>query len=106
MTSPLGTTTYTWDARDQLVSLTGLGLSASSQYDALGRRSSKTVNGTPTAFIYDGVNPVQELMNGVPAANLLTGLEVDEVFSRTNAAGMWQVTGVYSRGKGRGERRE
>ncbi len=30
---------------------------------------------------------MQELTNGVPAANLLTGLRVDEVFSRTDSAG-------------------
>src|SRR5205823_3115071 len=84
---PAGTTTYTWDARDQLASLTGPGLSASFQYDAVGRRSSKTVNGTTTALLYDGVNPVQELTNGVPSANLLTGLGIDEVFSRAEAAG-------------------
>ena len=33
------------------------------------------------------MNPVQELTNGVPSANLLTGLGVDEVFSRTDAGG-------------------
>jgi RHS repeat-associated protein len=47
----------------------------------------KTVNGTTTQFLYDGLNPVQELnsSNGV-VANLLTGLRVDEYFTRTDTA--------------------
>ena len=87
LTDPAGTTTYIWDARNRLASLSGPGLSGSFQYDALGRRVKKTVNGTPTNFLYDGDNLVQKLSNGVPTANLLTGLGVDEVFSRTDAAG-------------------
>jgi YD repeat-containing protein len=46
LTDTSGTTTYTWNARDQLVSLSGPGVTASFQYDAVGRRKSKTVNGT------------------------------------------------------------
>ncbi len=43
-----------------------------------------------TQYLYDGLNPVQEL-NGaappVPTANLLTGLGVDEYFTRTDSSG-------------------
>lgn len=81
-----GTNMYTWNARNQLVSISG-GVAASFQYDAFGRRVSKTVGGT-TEFLYDGVNPVQELAGGVEAANLLTGLAVDEYFQRTDASGV------------------
>ena len=35
----------------------------------------------------DGINPVQELTGSTPKANLLTGLGVDETFSRTDASG-------------------
>jgi RHS repeat-associated protein len=53
-------------------------------YDGLGRRDSKTINGNLTEFLYDGDNPVQE-SSGVPVtANILSGLRVDEVFSRTD----------------------
>lgn len=47
----------------------------------------KTVGGTTTQFLYDGLNPVQELNsgNGV-VANLMTGLRIDENFSRTDTA--------------------
>jgi RHS repeat-associated protein len=79
-----GTDGYTWDARNRLVStLSG----ASFQYDPFGRRTSKTIGGVGTQFLYDGANPVQELSAGTPIANLLTGLRVDEVFTRTDAAG-------------------
>jgi RHS repeat-associated protein len=87
LTDPNGTTTYTWNARNQLISLSGPGVTASFQYDALGRRKSKTVNGTTTDFLYDGLNIVQELANGTPTANLFTGLGIDGVLSRADTAG-------------------
>jgi RHS repeat-associated protein len=62
-------------------------MTATFQYDALGRRTRKTINGTATAFLYDDLNPVQELAAPVPVANLLTGLSIDEFFTRTDAAG-------------------
>jgi RHS repeat-associated protein len=82
-----GTNTYSWDARNQLVSIQSQNLTASFKYDAFGRRSSKTVNGVLTSFLYDGVNPVQESSPGRGQANLLTGLGADEIFTRTDSAG-------------------
>jgi RHS repeat-associated protein len=81
-----GTRTYTWDARNHLVSISGA-VSASFQYDPFGRRVSKTIGAMTTNYLYDGVNPVQELSGGAPTANLLTGLGVDEYFQRTDANG-------------------
>jgi RHS repeat-associated protein len=81
-----GTRTYTWDARNHLVSIGGA-VSASFQYDPFGRRVSKTIGAATRNYLYDGVNPVQELSGGSPAANLLTGLSVDERFQRTDANG-------------------
>ena len=78
---------YTWNARDQLVSLSGPGVTASFTYDAVGRRKSKTVNGTTTHFLYDGLNVIQELNGTTPTANLLTGLSIDETLLRTDASG-------------------
>jgi hypothetical protein len=57
-------------------------------YDAVGRRRSKTIGGTTTQFLYDGLNPVQELAGGTPTANQLTGLDLDEFFTRTDGAGV------------------
>jgi len=48
----------------------------------------KTAGGTTTQFLYDGLNPVQELnSSNVATANLLTGLNIDEFFSRTDSSG-------------------
>jgi RHS repeat-associated protein len=87
LTDSSGTTTYTWNARDQFVSLSGPSVTASFQYDAVGRRKSKTVNGTTTTFLYDGLNVVQELNGTTPIANLITSLGIDETLLRTDAAG-------------------
>ena len=55
-----GPTTYTWDARNRLSAITG-GITASFQYDPLGRRTRKVVNGQTTDYLYDRRTPVQEL---------------------------------------------
>jgi len=82
-----GLTSYTWNARNQLVGLSG-GTTATFAYDALGRRRSKTVGGTTTNFLYDGENAVQELTSGgTPTANMLTGVGLDQTFTRTDASG-------------------
>ena len=92
-----GTSTYTWDARNQLGAIAG-GASASfvgacpprKRRKAFGQRMGKTINGATTQFLYDGLNPVQELDGAAPpnvTANLLTGLGIDEYFTRSDAGG-------------------
>ena len=73
-----GTKTYTWNARDQLASMTG----ASFQYDAVGRRQQRVVGNTTRDFVYDGLNPVQEKQGNQVKANVVPGLGLDEVFTR------------------------
>lgn len=80
-----GLASYSWNARNQLVGLSG-GTSASFAYDAFGRRAGKTIGGATTNFLYDRLNTVQELSGSTPTANLLTG-DIDEVFQRAEAAG-------------------
>jgi RHS repeat-associated protein len=80
-------TSYTWNNRGQLASSAKTGLSASYAYDAFGRRRSKTIAGQTTGFLYDGRNVVQELAGSTPSANLLTGLGIDETYSRADAGG-------------------
>jgi RHS repeat-associated protein len=87
ITDPGGVTTLTWDARNRLAALTGPSLNAAFAYDSLGRRSTRQVNGTRTDFLYDGVNPVQELSGTSVTANILSGLRVDEYYTRTDARG-------------------
>jgi RHS repeat-associated protein len=81
-----GTTTYTWNARNQLIGISGPTVSASFVYDGLGKRESKTVNGNLTEFLYDGQNPVQETSGATVLANILPGLRIDEFLIRTDIA--------------------
>lgn len=79
-----GANNYSWNARDQLASLSG-GTSAYFAYDAMGRRQSRTVGGTGTSFLYSGVNLVNE-QTALGSASYLTG-GIDETFSRTDSGG-------------------
>ncbi len=81
-----GSNTYAWDTRNHLSAITGAN-TASFVYDPFGRRMSKTIGGAATSFLYDGLNPVQELQAGTPSANMFTGLGIDEYFQRTDASG-------------------
>lgn len=78
-----GTTTYTWDARDRLVGISGPGLSASFVYDALNRRVSKTINGVITRYQYDGKHVVAEFVGGALRATYLRHPETGELFIHT-----------------------
>jgi len=83
-----GTNRYKWDSRNHLRAIAG-GVMAGFVYDAVGRRASKNMNGITTQFLYDRFNPVQELDAASPpnvTANTLTGLKIDEFFSRTEPA--------------------
>jgi len=79
-----GTTTYTWNARNQLTGISGPGVSASFVYDGLGRREKKTISSNLTEFLFDGVNPVQETSGAAILANILPGLGIDEFLTRTD----------------------
>lgn len=81
-----GSRTYTWDSRNRLKTIAG-SVTASFGYDAFGRRSSRTVSGSTTSFLYDGPNIIQELAGATVKATLLGGLGLDEIFRRTDAAG-------------------
>ena len=80
-----GTTAYTWNARGQLTGTNRTGLTGSYAYDAAGDRSTRTVGGTTTKFLYDGTNVAAELDGaGAVTASLLSG-GVDQWFGRTKA---------------------
>jgi len=65
----------------------GGGSTGSFVYDALGRRESKTISGTATNFLYDGMNLEQELNGTTPTVNYLTGAGIDETLSRKDSSG-------------------
>ena len=74
----MGAATYTWNARNQLVS-TSAGASTLS-YDALGRRTSAVVGGSTTSYQYDGLNAV--MLGG---NFMLAGLGLDENYARVSS---------------------
>jgi RHS repeat-associated protein len=76
-----GTITYVWDARNRLASISG-GATASFNYDALGRRTSKTINSVNSQFVYDGNDIAAEIGGGAVGANYLRSLNIDEPFIR------------------------
>jgi len=59
-------------------------VNASFVYDGMGRREAKTINGSLTEFLYDGLNPVQETAGASILANILPGLGIDEFLTRTD----------------------
>jgi len=69
--------------------LTGIsktGLTASFVYDGLGRRKSKTINGTTTGFWYDGNDVYAELSSGTPSFVYIRGLNIDEPYIRNGTS--------------------
>ncbi len=78
------TTTYTWDPRDRLITLSGPSLSATFAYDATGRRTQKTVSGQTTSFQYDIWDIVHEV-TGATEVDYLRGLGIDEPLVRNEA---------------------
>lgn len=79
-----GTNTYTWDARDRLIGISG-GTSATFSYDALDRRIAKTINGSTSTFLYDGADIVTE--SGAANASYLSTLNIDDPIVRQSASG-------------------
>jgi len=77
-----GTTSYIWNARNQLTSISGPAGTASFRYDAQGRRIEKRVNGLTTGLLYDGAQAIAELKGSSLDALYHTGLEIDEVLAR------------------------
>lgn len=81
-----GSRTYTWDSRNRLKTIAGAA-TASFAYDTFGRRSSATVSGSTTSFLYDGLNIAQELTGVSVKATVLGGFGLDEIFRRTDTSG-------------------
>ncbi len=96
VTNTCGTTTYTWNVRNQLVGISGFTLTstltcssvtASFKYDAVGRRIEKMINTTTTKYLYDGLDIVQEIKNNSVYANYIRTLNIDEPLARIKADG-------------------
>ena len=76
-----GVNTYQWDARNRLMGIGG-GTTATFNYDALGRRTHKSVNSVASSFLYDGNDIVAEVGGGAVGVNYLRSLIIDEPLIR------------------------
>ncbi len=87
-TDAQGTTSYTWDARGRLTQATlPDGRNVTYGYDALGRRASRSVNGTTTSFLYDGADVVLDRNMDGSTVNYLNGPRLDEKLRQSGASG-------------------
>jgi YD repeat-containing protein len=86
-TNPPDVTTYLWDSRDRLIGINAPGITASFTYDALGRRTSKTVNGQLIGYVYNGKQAIGEVTGGTISATVLTTLAIDDVVARCTQTG-------------------
>ncbi len=92
VTNSCGTTNFIWDARNRLIGINGFTadcspLTANFKYDALGRRIEKTTNGETIQYLYDGLNIVQEIKDGMVYANYIRTLNIDEPLGRIKSDG-------------------
>jgi RHS repeat-associated protein len=78
-----GLTTYQWNARDQLVGVSGPAITATFAYDPMGRRVQKVVNGVTSSYAFDKSTFVREVV-GNQTVRYLTGLRVDEYLNRND----------------------
>jgi YD repeat-containing protein len=85
-TNPSNVTSYTWDSRNRLTSITQPGLVATFDYDARHRRIARAVNGQTTRYLYDDLQALGEIVNG-ERIGLLSGLSLDEAIARYKARG-------------------
>jgi RHS repeat-associated protein len=76
-----GSSTYTWDSRNQLISTSDGGGSFS--YDTFGRRISSTVSGSTTSYVYDGSSAVM-----ANSDFLLKGQGPDDLYARVRSTGV------------------
>ena len=83
-----GTYTYGWDALDRLSQVKqGSSTIARYVYDPFKRRQKRSAAATTTEFLYDRLNAIQEKTGGLPSANLVSGLRIDQHHTRTDSAG-------------------
>lgn len=91
-TPTCGTTDYTFNVRGQLTGINGFNadcssLTAAFKYDALGRRTEKSINGRTIKYVYDGLDIVQEIEGGTVTVNYVRTLNIDEPLARVQADG-------------------
>jgi RHS repeat-associated protein len=84
--TPANQTLYAWDSRNRLTSISGPGINASFEYDALNRRIARTLNGVTVRYVHDGLQAFGEVTSA-GYVGVLTSLNIDEALARYTASG-------------------
>src|SRR5207245_4071936 len=83
-----GSAALTWDVRGRLVQVVSGGTTSTFQYDCLGRRAVKTVNGVTKRYVWLGDDLAAEAdANYNVTASYFFQPGVDQPVSRTDASG-------------------
>lgn len=83
-----GVQTYVYDVRNRLSAITsGATTIASFGYDATDRRISKSVQGVSTTYRYDRSNAITAQQGGLPAVDIFTGEDMDEIYAIDDSGG-------------------
>jgi RHS repeat-associated protein len=88
-TDSTGTTNYTWEFENRLISVTlsGTGGTVSFKYDPLRRRIEKTTSSATSIYVYDGINLVEETNgSGSVVARYSQGASFDEPLAMLRSA--------------------
>ena len=93
---PAGNFIFGYDPENRLKTITGAE-TATYTYDYQGRRTSKTVGGVTTTYLYDGLNLVSETTGG-QTTYFLNGPGIDEplAMSKSGAVSYFSVDGLGS----------
>lgn len=83
-TTAQGSDTFSWDYEDRMTSISGSATVAYT-YDYQGRRTSKTVAGLTTTYVYDGANLVSETSG--TRRDFVFGPAIDEPLALADATG-------------------
>ena len=84
-----GTSSYTWNTRDQLVASSDGG--ASFAYDALGRQTSRVISASTDSYLYDGFN-----VSSLSGNQILNGEGIDELYAYGGASSSLLTDGIGS----------
>jgi RHS repeat-associated protein len=86
-TDSIGTTTFKWDARNRLQSVSGPGMQASFQYDFAGNLVLQSVNGNSRTYLLDDLTNIASLNDNGDAQEILSGRSIDEHFAAIHSTG-------------------
>jgi len=101
MVNSSGTTTYSWDFENRLVStgLPGSGGTVYFRYDPFGGRISKISSSGTSVYVYDGDNLVEETnSSGAVVGRYSQGLNIDELLAmlRSGSTSYYEADGLGS----------